>query len=293
MSGRGNAVRREGPGRGPSGDGVVGVHSGNSSRRALSAASPRRTLSGFSPEARGPPHAAHRVHQHRDVRAGPGRQERRVHPVDGHVGRVDPDPHGDHRTALGGRGAERRGHGPRGHVAGAGAGRPEGRRPRLHHLLHAVARPLLPGHGRVPAAPAGHQRRAVPRRAQPVHRLPVRPVDRGRLDSLGAVPARPPGGLGGALDGDGPHHPRPGPGGAVRRRRRRGDPGSHRGRRARGALDAHLRRWALRRDAVLRRPGVRAESAALAGGPRHGQASSRTWRARRSSSTPPPGCPKA
>src|SRR2546422_724157 len=165
------------------------------------------------------PDAAHRVHRHRLSRPRPGRHQRRPGAAHGHVRRVD---HATqrHQDALLGVGRRDRRHaGAGGRLQGPDQGRPAAPRPRLHRLLYLHSRPFRARQRRLPPARAGRQRHPGDRRAQPVQRLPVRPLRGRRLDPHRYLPARPPGRRRGALARARQDDPRPGHGGPVRRRR--------------------------------------------------------------------------
>ena len=98
----------------------------------------------------------------------------------------------------------------------------EGDRHRGDRLRLALARSHVPGRRLLPEREARHPRRARARHPQPVLRVPLRALRRGRVDPRRRLPARPARRLGDPLDRPRRLDPRPRRGGDLRRRRGRG-----------------------------------------------------------------------
>ncbi len=199
---------------------------------------------------RGARDAPRRLRRPRHVRARPRRHERGAHAPHGDDGRLDPGADRHPGAALGTRGNRELGPRARGDEAGPRPGGLEGHGHRGDHLRHALPRSHVPGRRLLPQREARHPGRARARRPEPVHRVPLRPLRRGRVDPRRRVQARPARRLGDPLDRARRLDARARRGGDLRRRRGCGAPRGDRRAGPRRPLGAPPRRRSLREGAL-------------------------------------------
>ncbi len=159
-------------------------------------------------------------------------------------------------------------------------------------IVYATVSPdyFFPGGGRLPPDQAGPDHDPLPGHPQPMHRIPVRPPGRGRLDPLGHVPAGPAGRLGGPVGRHRHEHAGPRHGGALRRRRGRRRARCDRGRGPRCALDPTSSPMAPTPTSCSATSGAAAIRRASPTSCSTRDCSGRACRAARCSSWPAPGC---